>query len=506
MMSLGWRSALWLATIGLLAYGIHLALGLREPIYLDVLVGTVRTTTGVALLSFVLLVGLLIVSIGMMLRGVLGLGQIWTFFRRMRHKRGLSALSESLIALAEEDGKRALKAAGKAEGLLDDPDLTRLVTAQAAKLAGDEAKAARYYEKMIEDRDTSFLGAVGLMRQALIEDKTERALVLAERAHALRPKNAEVIDSLLSLQRKKGDWAGARETIRASVRAGRLTRDVGDRRRAVLHVTEALAKEAAGEPDAAREQALAAVRLAPSQPAAATLAARLLAEKGERRGAARLLIAAWRIEPHPEIAAGYAALEPAETTAARLARFQKLYDANPQAEETRLLRAELALAAEDFEQAREALGDLPYSAPTARACALMAAVEQSTGAAQETVRAWLASAAASPRSARWVCDSCGAAAEKWSYSCGCCDAFDSLDWRRTEGPEGLSEAALFPLLSGGKPKASGVDRGALSETLAKIGEPSSKPEPGAVQSVAAARGVGAPPNSDKPLDVAASRD
>lgn len=500
MMGLGWRLGVWLAAIGALAWGIHAALSLDEPIYLDVLVGTVRTTTGVALLSFLFLLSGLLLVLGVLLRGVLGLGQIWAFFRKMRFKRGLAALSETLIALAEEDGKRAMKAATKAEGLLDDPDLTRLITAQAAKLSGDEDKAARYYEKMAEDRDTSFLGAVGLMRQALAEDKTERALVLAERAHALRPKNAEVMDALLGLQRKKADWSGARETIRAGVRSGRLTRDVGDRRRAVLHVTEALEKEAAGDVAAARQEALAAVRLAPALPAAASLSARMLGEKGEKRGAARILIAAWRIEPHPDVAAAFAALEPGETPEARQRRFQKLFEASPESEETRLLRAEIALAAEDYETARQALGDLPFAAPSARACALMAAVEQSTGAAQETVRAWLASAAAAPRGARWVCDNCGSVAAKWSYCCPRCDAFDALDWRQADGPEGLSEAALFPLLSGG---TQGGAKASLSEALKRIGEDAAGRR--GAQPPAPAR-TETPPAPAKTLDAAAASD
>ena len=174
MFGLGWRTALWLAVVAGLAYGVHLILALREPVEFDVLVGTVRTTTGIAALGFLALLCALTLALGVLLRGVLGLGQIWAYFRKMRFNRGLRALSETMIALAEEDGKRAAKAASKAESLLDNPDLTRLITAQAAKLSGDEEKAARYYERMAEDRDTSFLGAIGLMRQALIENKPER--------------------------------------------------------------------------------------------------------------------------------------------------------------------------------------------------------------------------------------------------------------------------------------------------------------------------------------------
>lgn len=448
MLSLQWRLAFWLIALAALAFGIDWALNLEGVTRVAAGDWEIEIRSGVLLLASIVFLTTLLTAFWLLLRGVSGVAGVWAFFSKRRRRKGLQSLSTALVAIAEGDGKKAIRAADQAEGLLDNPDLTRLVTAQAAALAGDDDKAERYYAMMADDRDLAFLGVSGLMRRAVAEDKIERALVLAERAHALRPRDGEVIDILFRLQSRKGDWMGARETVRAAVKAGRLTRDVGDRRRAVLHVADAISRDAAGDDAGAYDQGIAAVRLTPGFAPAAATAARLMQKRGEVRGAARVLIAAWRIEPHPDLAAGYAALDAGETPEARQRRFERLFAAKPDDPETKMMKAEIALAAEDYEGARTALGDVADAAPSARACALMAAVEQGQGADPETVRAWLAKAASAPRGAAWVCDACGAVTSTWSPICEACGAFDSYVWRPVEGVEGLADAALFPLLSG----------------------------------------------------------
>ncbi|MEL6979311.1 MAG: heme biosynthesis HemY N-terminal domain-containing protein [Pseudomonadota bacterium] len=511
MLGLQWRLIFWLAVTAGLAYGISLILGIDGVSRITAAGYEIEMKTGVFIISLMTLLALAMLVFWIALKGVSGVLGVFSLFAKRREKKGLGALSTALVALAEGDGPRALKSALKAEDLLDNPDLTRLVTAQAAKAAGDEERAARYYEMMASDRDTNFIGVAGLLRQALHDNQPERALKLAEQAHKLRPREGEVMDALFDLQLGRGDWSGARETVRSGVKAKRLTRDVGDRRRAVLHVTEAMERDKAGEAEAAHAQAMEAVRLAPSLAPAAALAARLKAARGEARGAARILAAAWKAAPHPDIAAAFAALEPDETPKARQRRFEKLISANPGAEESRLLEAEIALAAEDFEGARTALGDLAETAPSARACALMAALEQATGADFETVRAWLAKAAAAPRNARWVCDSCGAESESWSFRCGHCHAFDSLGWRVADASEGLSESALFPLLAGAAAATPGPALGPTAS--AQISAPAASTSPqgaasgGALAGPAPSRAARATNGASRPpVDAAAPID
>ena len=63
------------------------------------------------------------------------------YFARNRAARGFDALAEGMMALASGEGRLALVKAEKASKYLDRPELTNLLTAQAAELAGDRKKA-----------------------------------------------------------------------------------------------------------------------------------------------------------------------------------------------------------------------------------------------------------------------------------------------------------------------------------------------------------------------------
>ena len=105
---------------------------------------------------------------------------------------------------------------------------------------------------------------------------------------------------------------------------------------------------------------------------AAVLAARSYSAQNEFRNASRVLQKTWSVRPHPSVAATYAEIVPDETPAARLRRFEDLIRQNPEHEESKLLRAELLLAAEDFPGARRALGDIPAKHPTVRSLSIRA--------------------------------------------------------------------------------------------------------------------------------------
>src|SRR5690606_10871856 len=136
----------------------------------------------------------------------------------------------------------------------------------------------------------------------------------------------------------------------------------------------------------AREAAIAANRLSPDLIPAAVMAAEGYVAQAKPKLAVRVLKKAWEARPHPDLAAAFAAIAPDETPEARLKRFEALTRIHPDDPETRLLQAELAIAAGDFPQARRALGQVVERDPTSRALALMAAVERGEGADDAVVR------------------------------------------------------------------------------------------------------------------------
>ncbi|MBS0123782.1 heme biosynthesis protein HemY [Thetidibacter halocola] len=372
------------------------------------------------------------------------------YFDRNRERKGFQALSEGMMALASGEARLAMAKAQKADKYLHRPELTDLLTAQAAEMAGDNRKAEEVYKRLLQNSDTRFVGVRGLMKQKLTAGDTDTALKLAERAFALKPKHTEVQDVLLRLQAEKADYEGARKTLAAKLKHGALPRDVYKRRDAVLALSQA--KDVIDETKTieAREAAIAANKSSPDLVPAAAMAARGYIAQGQKRHAIRVLKKAWEAQPHPDLAAAFAEIEPTETPAERVRRFGMLTAIKPDHRETRLLKAELNLAAEDFPAARRALGDLAEHEPDTRVLAIMAAVEKGEGASEAVVRGWLARALTAPRGPQWVCDKCHTIHADWTPICSNCGAFDTLSW--TTPPQSETAlpggAGMLPLIVG----------------------------------------------------------
>ena len=382
------------------------------------------------------------------------------YFNRRAERKGYQALADGMLALASGEGRLAIRKAERAEGYLHHPELTRLLVAQAAEMAGDTAKATETYKALVQEDATRFVGIRGLMRQKLEAGETETAMKLAEKAFLLRPQHIEVQDTLLRLQAGADDWSGARATLAAKLKSGSLPRDVHKRRDAVLALAHARDALAEGQIDAARRDAADANRLSPALVPAAVMAARMAIEEGKPRVATKAIRKAWDSAPHPDLAAAFAEIAPEETPPERLKRFRVLFARHPGETEVKLLEAELHIAAEDYAAARTVLGDLAETAPTARSLTIMAAIERGEGGEDHLVRAWLAKAVTASRGPQWTCEACGHVHADWQPICEACDRFDTLGW--IEAPQSAAALAatapMLPLIVGAL-----EDRSALPE-------------------------------------------
>lgn len=420
------------------------------------------------------------------------------FFARNRERKGFQALSEGMMALASGEGRLAMSKSAKAEKYLQKPELTNLLTAQAAEMTGDTKKAAETYKKLIANDATRFVGIRGIMKQKLTEGDADTARKLAEKALTLKPRHVETQDVLLKLQTQAEDWSGARGTLNAKLKFGSLPRDVYNRREAVLALSEAtkiLDEDASVE---SREKAIEANRISPDLVPAAAMAARSYIEKGRPKNAVRILKKAWSAQPHPDLAAAFAEIEPGESPQDRVKRFSTLAKLQPDHPETRLVMAELNIVAEDYPEARRLLAPLIEEQPDARALTLMAAIERGEGASDSVVQGWLARALNAPRGPQWVCDNCHHIHASWRPVCENCNSFDTLSWTTPETTELASATGvhMLPLIVGtkadGEPEsedfveAEFVDMPAPDqeaetpdepETLPQNADEQSKPEP-----------------------------
>ncbi len=427
--------------------------------------GEVRIAFGTQELSLqpiVAVIGFILVLVAAWVLAIL-LGLCWAIFRffngdetaitryrsRGRERRGFEALADSMVALAAGEGNTAVAKATKAESLLKRPELTHLINAQAAEMTGDNRRALQYYKNLLDNDRTRFVGIKGILKQKLAEGDTETALKLAEKAFAIRPDHGETLNTLFTLQSSKNEWKGAGKTVAAEVRARLLPKDVGKRREAVLALAEARGLLDDGDIEAGKAAALRANKMAPGLVPAAILAAEMHMLDEAKRPATVALKKAWAQNPHPDLAAAFAEIAPDETPTERIKRFAVLTKVNPDHSETQLLRAELALADEDFPAARRAIKDVIDDAPGARALTIMAAVEKGEGAEIKVVHAWLNKALSAPRGPQWICANCSKIHSQWMPICDNCATFDTMDWTSPqESAAPKSSTAVVGLMPG----------------------------------------------------------
>ena len=297
------------------------------------------------------------------------------YLRTRRGVRGYQAVSQGLVAVASGDVRAARKFADEATRIAPGEPLTLLLGAQAAQLSGDRPAAERAFHVMANRDDTRLLGLHGLYIEAQRRDDPVAARLYAEEAAAHAAPPAWAGQAALEFRCASGDWTGALERLERNHKSGLVDKPSYRRQRAVLLTARALALE---ETDRARarEFALEAVRLAPALVPAAALAGRLLGEGAELRKAARVIEAAWRENPHPDLADAYAHLRPGDSARERLARIETLAAKSPGNIEGALAVARAALDAREFAVARAALRPLAI-VPTRRVAALMAELEES---------------------------------------------------------------------------------------------------------------------------------
>ena len=331
--------------------------------------------------------------------------------RARRRAKGYAAVSRGMVAVGAGDPGAARRHAGEAERLLGREPLTLLLKAQAAQIAGDRSGAEAAFRGMAEDSETRVLGLRGLFVEARRRGDAVAARAYAGEAARLAPAVGWANEAVLEAQCADGDWRGALATVERRASLGLLDKATARRHRAVLLTADALARRDRDE-DGALASALEAVKLAPDLVPAAAVAGQVLSRRAELRKAAKIVEAAWKTQPHPDLADVYMNLRPGDSALDRLHRAETLAKLSSWHRESRLALARAALEAREFGRAREVLRPLLSERPTVRACLLMADIEQAEHGVTGQVREWLARASRSPRDPVWIAD--GVVSDRWA--------------------------------------------------------------------------------------------
>jgi HemY protein len=360
------------------------------------------------------------------LRFLLGLPGLFSLANRTRRRaKGFEALSRGMVAVGSGDPVSAHRFAAQAHKLVQDEPLTLLLEAQSAQMSGDRDAAEASFRAMLDRTDTRVLGLRGLFYEARRRGDRAAAQTFADEAVKMSPSLAWANDALLEFHTSTGDWAAARTAVERRAALKLADKAEARRQRAVLLAAEAM-QNRDSSPEAALSAALEATKLAPGLVPAAAVAGQLLAERGDARKATKLLEAAWRESAHPDLAAAYIGARKNDSPEARLARAEILARLRPAEPESALALAGAAIGARALDKARAALTPLLATAPTRRACLLMAELEEAEGGAPARVREWLARATRAPHDLAWVAD--GVVSAHWLPASPVTGALDAFVW------------------------------------------------------------------------------
>lgn len=313
--------------------------------------------------------------------------------------RGVAALTRGLEAVAAGDATAASHHAQIACRHLDDMALTRLLTAQAAQMSGNEVAAEQSFSAMLEAPETEFLGLKGLYLQAMGKGDRTKARDFAERAFRLRPNARWAFDSVVELGLERGAWGETRQTIEKARKNSLLDAEKANRAIAALSTADAYTASISGDTALALKEAEAAIKLANGFTPAVMLAAKLHHENGKRGKAAKLIETAFANEAHPALIRFYDKLHADQSSEKRADMLRKLAEKNADTREAVLLRARAHNLTENWTDTISTLEPLMTGAPSAAEYSLMAVAATGIHGA-EIGQGWLERAATAPRDPR----------------------------------------------------------------------------------------------------------
>jgi len=368
-------------------------------------------------------------------------GQITGAYRERRSRKGYMALTTGMVAVAAGDGEESRRQVQKADGLLGEPPLTLLLKAQSAQLNGDELAAERFFTAMLTEPEMEFLGLRGLLNQAVKRGDDAKALELARRAQALKPKSEWLAQTLFDLEARAGTWVAAGGALKHVGKLTSASKGQYRHREAVVALGESLDAEKKGDPVKALKLVEKAVSLDTSLTAAALRLGELYLSRGNSSKAQGVVEKAWALMPQPDLAALYFRACKADSGLKKVTAAQKLLLLKPGAPEGHIVLAEAALEAQLWGQARTHLGAaMEAGYQTRKVYTLMAELEDQDRGDKDQVRHWLAHAATATDDAAWVCGDCGHVDVNWSPHCPKCRAFDKMSWTTPQGISDISAA------------------------------------------------------------------
>jgi HemY protein len=338
---------------------------------------------------------------------------------RMR-RRGETAVTRTLLALAGGDGEAARREAQRGRTLLGDTPQTLLLAAYAGRQAGQQEEAEAAFKTLADRKDAAFLGLRGLIQQATARGDWDEAARLARQAEAASPGAPWLRTERKQLAIRAGAW---KEVLTLA--------GPGD----PIAVFAAAAANATTDPNEARRLAKRAWEADQSFTPAALAYAASLRSLGKETRAQVVLRTTWSRAPNPDLAE--AMMATANDPLSRSRRADGLATTTPGHLESQILLARVALENGLLGEAQRYADEAVKAGTNQRRVWLLLAdiaAKADNPGAQSDALIHAAAAAADPA---WRCGACGTAYPAWAPSCAHCGASGQIAWGvgRATGPK-----------------------------------------------------------------------
>lgn len=384
-----------------------------------------------AILAFLLVVLLLLH------RGLLALKRapkaLALYHERSSQDKAQRAITQGLSAIAAGDTKKARQCAKRARALQGkEYGLVDLLESMTARMEGDNVQAQMGFERLLERKDTAFLGVRGLLQVAMDEGRIHNAVAMAENAHKMHPKQRWIVKTLYQLYIQQNDWNNAEKALRKAKKMGVVSASQALSDRIAMGLVGAQEALNAGDMDMAYSMTLKAYKKdKTSLPAALMLLPHYLRLK-KRKAAIRLVEKVWKHTPHPDLLLAWQAMEPQskkkKNPAKTMAWYERLLALKPDSDEGQMAVAEIAIRENMYGEARAYLKMAESLRVSKKLYRLYADLEQKQTGDEAAVKLWLEKAADAPSHKVWTCTQSGLVYERWSAFATPHNSFNTIIW------------------------------------------------------------------------------
>lgn len=270
------------------------------------------------------------------------------------------------------------------------------------------------------------------MQDDIQSQKFDHALLKANRARTLYPKQPWILKTVYDLQIRTGQYEEALATLKSLLKADK--KNIGALAKDEVALLVALSDKVSSDtPKQGLVLLKRAVRLEQDFVPAAKRLALLYLDMGKSRAAQQVISICWKSNPHPELVDIWTTLAPENTSRKpqqRLRWFEKLVAFNPHNIESQIAAARAAIDDGLWGEARTYLIAAEKIEERADVYQLWAELERLSTRNEEAEAAWLRKAHAALPKPEWICRLTHKRYNQWYAIAQPHGSFNTIVWQR----------------------------------------------------------------------------